>query len=134
MGSRKELPRHNWSFLIFAGTFALFVTHVLLVESYIYLHVHFWNIPISSFSLLKTLSPHRNNPSYSLMSSYNYVYMESVVESLVSIYEIHIFMQRPINDDRAEREVCLAMNGPFLRQTGPLIKKAIKDIFRSGHL
>ena len=58
--------------------------------------------------------------------------VESVVESWVSIYESHNNKHRPISNDRAEREVCLAMNGPLLQNTDPLIKKAIKDMFKDA--
>ena len=54
--------------------------------------------------------------------------VESVVESWVSIYESHNNKHRPISNERAEREVCLAVNGLLLWHADTLIKKAIKDI------
>ena len=48
--------------------------------------------------------------------------VESVVESWVSIYESHNNKHRPISNERAEREVCLAVNGPLLQHADPLYK------------
>ena len=58
--------------------------------------------------------------------------VESVVESWVSIYESHSNKHRPISNDRAEMEVCLAVNGPLLQHADPLIKKAIKEIYKDS--
>ena len=58
--------------------------------------------------------------------------VESVVESWVSIYESHSNKHRPISNDRAEREVCLAVNGPLLQHADPLLKKAIKEMFKDA--
>ena len=57
--------------------------------------------------------------------------VESVVESWVS-HESHNNKHRPISNDRAEREVCLAVNGPLLHHANPLIKKTIKDMFKDA--
>ena len=56
--------------------------------------------------------------------------VESVVESWVSIYEGHINKHRPISNDRAEQEVCLAVNGPLLQHADPVIKAALKDMYK----
>ena len=41
--------------------------------------------------------------------------VESVVESWVSIYEAHSNKHRPISNERAEQEICVAVNGPLLQ-------------------
>ena len=56
--------------------------------------------------------------------------VESVVESWVSIYEGHSNKHRPISNDRAEQEVCLAVNGPLLQHADPVIKAALKDMYK----
>ena len=58
--------------------------------------------------------------------------VESIVESWVSIYESHSNKHRPISNDRAEMEVCLAVNGPLLQHADPLIKKATKEMFKNA--
>ena len=52
--------------------------------------------------------------------------VESVGESWVSIYEAHSNKHRPISNDRAEREVCVAVNGPLLQHADPVIRAALK--------
>ena len=48
--------------------------------------------------------------------------VESVVESWVSVYEAQSNKRRPISNDRAEQELCLAVNGPLLQHADAVIK------------
>ena len=52
--------------------------------------------------------------------------VELSVESWVSIYEAHSNNHRPISNYRAEREVCVAVNGPLLQHADPVIRAALK--------
>ena len=56
--------------------------------------------------------------------------VESVVESWVSIYEAHSNKHRPISNDRAEREICVAVNGPLLQHADPVIRAALKVMYK----
>ena len=52
--------------------------------------------------------------------------VESVVESWVSIYEAHSNKHRPNSNERAEKEICVAVNGPLLQHADPILKEALK--------
>ena len=58
--------------------------------------------------------------------------VESVVESWVSVYENHSNKHRPITNERAEREVAVAVNGPLVQHADSLIKEALKDMFKDA--
>ena len=58
--------------------------------------------------------------------------VESVVESWVSIYESHTKKQRPISNDRAEMEVCVAVNGPLLQHADPILKEALTAMYKDS--
>ena len=58
--------------------------------------------------------------------------VESVVESWVSIYESHNNKHRPISNDRAEMEISVAVNGPLLQHADPVLKKALKDMYKDA--
>jgi hypothetical protein len=47
--------------------------------------------------------------------------VESVVESRVSVYEA-------ISNDRAEQEICPAVNGPLLQNEDVVIRAALREI------
>ena len=58
--------------------------------------------------------------------------VESVVESWVSIYEAHSNKHRPISNYRAEREVCVAVNGTLLQHADPVIRAALTVMFKDS--
>ena len=58
--------------------------------------------------------------------------VESIVESWVSIYESHSNKHRPISNDRAEMEVCVAVNGPLIQHADPVLKKALSDMYKDS--
>ena len=55
-----------------------------------------------------------------------------MVESWVSVYENHSNKHRPITNERAEREVAVAVNGPLVQHADSLIKEALKDMFKDA--
>ena len=67
--------------------------------------------------------------------------VESLVESWISIYEAHNNKHRPISNDRAEKEIVIAVNGPEVQHSDSVILKAMKLMFakykssldREGH-
>ena len=67
--------------------------------------------------------------------------VESLVESWISVYEAHKNKHRPISNDRAEKEISVAVNGPEVQNADSLILKAMKMMFskykstldREGH-
>ena len=58
--------------------------------------------------------------------------VESIVESWVSIYEAHSNKHRPIANDRAEQEISVAVNGPLLQHADPVIKAALRSMFKNS--
>ena len=58
--------------------------------------------------------------------------VESVVESWVSIYESHRNKHRPISNDRAEMEVCVAVNGPLLQHADPILMEALTAMYKDS--
>ena len=56
--------------------------------------------------------------------------VESVVESWVSVYETHSNKHRPISNERAEQEVCVAVNGPLLQHADAVIKAALVEMYK----
>ena len=58
--------------------------------------------------------------------------VESVVESWVSIYETHSNKHRPISNDRAEEEICVAVNGPLLQHSDLILKAALKEMYKDS--
>ena len=58
--------------------------------------------------------------------------VESVVESWVSIYEAHSNKHRPISNERAENEICVAVNGPLLQHADPILKEALKMMYKTS--
>ena len=67
--------------------------------------------------------------------------VESVVESWISVYEAHSNKHRPISNERAEMEVCVAVNGPKVQHADSLIRRSLRLMFsqskslgdRDGH-
>ena len=67
--------------------------------------------------------------------------VESLVESWISVYEAHNNKHRPISNDRAEKEISVAVNGPEVQNADSLILKAMQMMFskykstldREGH-
>ena len=58
--------------------------------------------------------------------------VESIVESWVSIYENHSNKHRPISNERAKMEVCVAVNGPLLQHADPLLVEALRDMYKDS--
>ena len=54
------------------------------------------------------------------------------MESWVSIYEAHSNKHRPISNDRAEMEVCVAVNGPLLQHADTVLKEALIDMYKGA--
>ena len=58
--------------------------------------------------------------------------VESVFESCVSVYEAHSNKHRPISNDRAEQEICLAVNGPLLQHADVVIRAALREMYKDS--
>ena len=58
--------------------------------------------------------------------------VESVVESWVSVYEAHSNKHRPISNDRAEQEICLAVNGPLIQHEDVVIRAALREMYKDS--
>ena len=52
--------------------------------------------------------------------------------SVESVVEAHSNKHRPISNDRAEREVCVAVNGPLLQHADAVIRAALKVMYKDS--
>ena len=57
--------------------------------------------------------------------------VESVVESLISVYENHFNRSRTLGEEMAQAEMEIAINGPCLAQCNGVVKKAMDKYWGS---
>ena len=57
--------------------------------------------------------------------------VESIVESVVSIYETRQTKSRTLSDDRANYEMQIGYNGPDLAKADTMLKKAMDSYFKA---
>ena len=58
--------------------------------------------------------------------------VESIAESYISIYNLHNSDIRPINDENAEDEMTVHLNGPVLGEADGILKAALDKHFKGG--
>jgi hypothetical protein len=51
------------------------------------------------------------------------VFVESVIESLISVYEFHFNKSRTVKEDTGEAEI--AVNGPTIAHCDPIVRQAM---------
>ena len=66
-----------------------------------------------------------------MMESCVKVACESVLESLVSIFEKHFDVRRNMNEESTAEEFMIAVNGPNLVHSNLLIKEAMNSYWHS---
>ena len=58
--------------------------------------------------------------------------VESVIESMVSMYEVRNNKHRPISEERAELEMMIAVNGPNIEHADSVIDKSMRQYWKES--
>ena len=56
--------------------------------------------------------------------------LESIVESLISRYQVHFDKSHQLGEEKAHMEMFMSMNGPVLVRADPLLKRAMDKFFK----
>ena len=56
--------------------------------------------------------------------------LESIVESLISRYQVHFDKSHQLGEEKAHMEMFVSMNGPVLVRADPLLKRAMDKFFK----